>query len=102
MTDTPIHSTMANDPEFQDLVVAFVAELPSRTGRIMTSIGKGDLDAAADLLHQLKGAAGIYGFNPIFQAASEVEKLARDGSSDITEKADFLASLCKRATSLPQ
>ena len=102
MTDTPIHSTLAHDPEFRDLVCAFVEELSARTGRIVNSIGRGDLDAAADLLHQLKGAAGIYGFNPIYQAAAEVEKLARDGSSEITEKVNALASLCKRATSTPE
>ena len=102
MTDTPIHSTLAHDPEFQDLVSAFVSELAARTGRIVNTVGRGDLDAAADLLHQLKGAAGIYGFNPIYQAAAEVEKLARDGSSEITEKVNALASLCKRATSTPE
>jgi len=75
MTDTPIFSNLANDPDFHDLVSAFVIDLPIRSGTIIQAIRGGSFEDAAELLHQLKGASGIYGFHPIHLLAKEVESL---------------------------
>ncbi|MDE0959570.1 MAG: Hpt domain-containing protein [Planctomycetota bacterium] len=98
MTDSPIFSKLANDPDFNDLVIAFVADLPNRTDRILTLIGSGTLDEAADALHQLKGSSGIFGFQPIHLLAKELEKMVRNSDPTIEEKAHELERLCQRAS----
>ncbi len=102
MPDSPIFSSMASDPEFHDLVLAFVEELPFRSDNILTHVKSGDLEDAAELLHQLKGAAGIYGFHPIHHLATEVESLARNSDENTEEAAIKLSQMCRRATAEPE
>jgi HPt (histidine-containing phosphotransfer) domain-containing protein len=101
MTDTQIFSKLANDPDFRDLVIAFVADLPIRSGKILELIRGGSIDDAAELLHQLKGAAGIYGYQPIHLLAKEVESLLKNGDPILEEKAIELEQLCLRASAEP-
>ncbi len=101
MTNSPIFSKLANDPDFLDLVSAFVTDLPIRSGKILKSIRGGSLDDAAELLHQLKGASGIYGFHPIHLLAKEVEGMVRSGDPILEEKAIELEQLCLRASAEP-
>jgi HPt (histidine-containing phosphotransfer) domain-containing protein len=101
MTDTPIFSNLANDPDFHDLVSAFVIDLPIRSGTIIQAIRGGSFEDAAELLHQLKGASGIYGFHPIHLLAKEVESLIRSGDPNLEEKATELDRLCHRASAKP-
>ncbi len=98
MTDTPIYSTMAGDPEFRDLLCAFVADLPNRANRIHDFLIGGQLAEACDVLHQLKGAAGIYGFKSIYQDAQQLEALVKNQGDHAVETAEQLISACKRAT----
>ena len=101
MTDTPIFSKLANDPDFLDLVRAFVADMPIRSGKILALIRGGSIDDAAELLHQLKGAAGIYGYQPIHLLAKEVESLLKSGDPILEEQASELDRLCQRASAEP-
>jgi HPt (histidine-containing phosphotransfer) domain-containing protein len=58
-----------------------------------------DQEALTRLAHQLKGAAGGYGFAPISAAAGQLEHALRDGSP-AREPLDVLLELCTRACAL--
>lgn len=70
----PLLSVFEHDPEMADLVVAFVAEIPSRRADLEAAVDAGDLEAAIVLAHQLKGAAGGYGFEELGLFAAESER----------------------------
>lgn len=67
------------DPnEVAQLVQAYLSELPSRAENIENAVRGQDHHALAELAHQLKGAAGVYGFARISEAAREVHQLAEE------------------------
>jgi len=68
-----------------ELIEQFVESLPRRADEIAAA-GEGNGGLAAKLLHQLKGAAGGYGFPEISQAAGELETLIlSSGSGEMFE-----------------
>ncbi|MDB5100544.1 MAG: Hpt domain protein [Cyanobacteria bacterium RYN_339] len=69
----PLASTFADDPDMAELVPIFVGMLPDRMAAMRASLAAGDLDALRVTAHQLKGAAGGYGFAPIGHAAATLE-----------------------------
>jgi HPt (histidine-containing phosphotransfer) domain-containing protein len=95
-----ILSAFAHDPDMQDLIVAFVNELPARISRIGRDIERADRQAVQRLAHQLKGAAGGYGFHSITEAAAALEARAEAVDSPAAVQAAFaeLAGLCRRAS----
>lgn len=102
MHDPPIHSPMAGDPEFEDLLEDFVADLPVRATRVHDHLVAGELEQAINVLHQLKGAAGIFGFMPIYEAAQIFEEQVKNQVDGTVELSKDLLELCKRATTDPQ
>jgi len=84
----------------KELIEFFVDELQARVDALsnaLSSQNKGDLKVLA---HQLKGAAGGYGFPQISECAGELEKSIVSGQaavSALTERVEDLISLCKRA-----
>ena len=56
-----------------EIIDAFVAGLPARMDALREAVDAGADDEAKRLAHQLKGAAGGYGFAPITVAAGELE-----------------------------
>ncbi len=98
-TEAPVVSEFAGDPEMAELVDMFVAELPDRVRAIQQSLTRNDFDALVRLAHQLKGAAGGYGFSTITDAAKVVEeagKTHRDVKK-LTAHVQQLTRLCERA-----
>lgn len=77
----PIYSTLTDDEELLELVELFVSELPERTGRLEELLSRGDLGEVGRLAHQLKGAAGSYGFDEVTPYAARLEHAARSGES---------------------
>lgn len=57
----------------------FVDELPRRTMAMQAALNSGNLDQVRVLAHQLKGAAGGYGFGALGEAAALVEAAVKDG-----------------------
>ena len=103
-TNQPLFSDYADDPDMLELVEMFVSELPIRMTSIEQAMQQTDLAALAKVSHQLKGAAGGYGFMPITDAAAQVEKLAKV-EKDLEEIEDSIAqllTLCRRATADPK
>jgi CheY-like chemotaxis protein/HPt (histidine-containing phosphotransfer) domain-containing protein len=86
------------DVDVRDIVVQFVGELATRSAAIVEAEKAGDKGGLRRLAHQLKGAAGGYGFPLITEAAADVERAVQEEPAAALHKAiDRLASLCHRA-----
>jgi|GEM_PF-2677703 len=94
----PIVSELS-DPDMTDLVEMFVQELPDKIAALQQATSDQDLTQLAGLAHQLKGAAGGYGFPSITDAAKALETRARanDDFDAIATSLQDLADLCGRA-----
>lgn len=98
-----IVSEYHDDPDMIDLVQQFVEELPNRVQAMQKRLHESDRAALASLAHQLKGAAGGYGFPTITHAAGALEKSSRANAAAEQIAADLrqLADLCGRAAASP-
>jgi HPt (histidine-containing phosphotransfer) domain-containing protein len=63
----------------QELVEMFVGELPDRIDAIEKAIEEQNRASLGQLAHQLRGAAGGYGFPTISDAAELLESSAKAG-----------------------
>jgi CheY-like chemotaxis protein len=73
----PAWSDFADDDEMGELIRQFVDTLSDRAHALRDAAARGDLAGLERLAHQLKGAAGGYGFSSITSAAAEVEAAVR-------------------------
>jgi CheY-like chemotaxis protein/HPt (histidine-containing phosphotransfer) domain-containing protein len=98
-----IFSELAGDPEMVDLVRDFVEALPGRDAELREALASAALDRVETVAHQLKGAAGGYGFPCITEAAARLERSVRDGAPPrtVSEAAEALSALCARARAQP-
>ncbi len=97
----PLYSSLSGDPELGKIVELFVNEMPDRVATVLEQLENSDWEGLRRTVHQLKGAAGSYGFDPISPSAAEVEAAVCDGEPEqrIRETVDELVGLCNRATS---
>lgn len=95
---SPIYSKLGSDPELSELVEMFVSEIPDRIAAILALHDAGDFAELARLAHQIKGAAGSYGFASVTPAAERLEVAAgkREPEDLIREALDELVALCGR------
>jgi HPt (histidine-containing phosphotransfer) domain-containing protein len=93
-----IYSRLANDPDLRDIVEMFVDEMPERIAALVGYLESGEMEELRRAAHQLKGAAGSYGFEPISPCAGRLECAIRDGETveRIRETVAELAELCSR------
>ena len=92
-------SELAGDEDMVELVEMFVEELPDRISAFEKALAEQDFETLAGLAHQLKGAAGGYGFPSITDAAKEAEitsKAAND-LEKLASEVKAIAELCSRA-----
>lgn len=99
LTTTPLVSELSSEPDMIELIEMFVQELPNRVNALRDSIEAQDLQTLGRLTHQLKGAAGGYGFPTITTAAADLEKAikATQDLEKINAELEALANLCNRA-----
>ena len=57
----------------------FIGEVPERRGNILAALAAGDLERLGRLAHSLKGVAGTMYAEHLRQAATDLEKAAKDG-----------------------
>ncbi|WP_337169851.1 ATP-binding protein [Gemmatimonas aurantiaca] len=69
-----LHSEMTGDPDLAPLVARFADALPQRVATIADALQEGRLDRAAHAAHQLKGAAGSYGYPAVSDLARKLER----------------------------
>ncbi len=96
----PIHSSLASDPELGEMVAQFVAELPSRVAWLQRHLDAGDWEALRRATHQMKGAAGSYGFGGLTPHALRLETLLSEGGArkEITAAFQELVVHCRSVT----
>lgn len=99
----PLRSEFASDPDMIELVQEFVQELPSRADTLRSLLDASSYQDLRRVAHQLKGAAGGYGFSPISESAAKVEKMLLTEVDalqlqGLRSQVDELVGLCRRAT----
>ena len=93
-----LYSTLASDPDLNEIVEMFVNEMPERVDKLLGELERNNLEGLQRVAHQLRGAAGSYGFHQLTPYASRVEDAVdQDEPEDrIREAVDELAEMCQR------
>ena len=94
----PMYSTLGGDPDLGDLVTLFVEEMPDRVANILDLLNRSEWEELRRTAHQLKGAAGSYGFGAISPCAGKLEFAIRDQEPEenIRQAVEDLVSMCNR------
>jgi signal transduction histidine kinase/DNA-binding response OmpR family regulator len=69
----PITSSYADDPAMREILDGFIRDLPEKVKTMSELLARNDLAELARLAHQLKGAGGGYGFDPLSRQAERLE-----------------------------
>jgi histidine phosphotransfer protein HptB len=93
-----VYSRLAGDPDLGDIVDMFVEEMAGRVAKLQEQLRAADWEGLRRSAHQLKGAAGSYGFDVISPCAGSVESAIRDGEPEerIRASVEKLVDLCNR------
>ena len=96
-----VYSHLAADPDLGELVDLFVQEMPDRINALDAQAKSRDWNRLAETAHQIKGAAGCYGFDEITPSAARLEAVTREAQQEeqILSALDELLSLCRRVRS---
>ena len=100
--DSPLRSEFADDPDMAELLVYFMGELQQRADRLNTAWQNANHDDLQMLAHQIRGAAGGYGFPTVTKSAAELEQALMSDETQVAllkEKVEDLIALCRRAAS---
>lgn len=94
-----LYSSLAVDPDLGELVEMFVDEMPNRIATMSEQMDTSEWDKLRRTAHQIKGAAGSYGFDLITPNAMRLEYALRDGEPEeqIRQVLDELIDVCNRA-----
>jgi len=92
-------SELADDPDMTPLVDTFLSNLEPKVGIMAEHLAAQRIAELADLVHQLKGAGGSYGYPDISAAARGVEQCAQSNRDldQLRRSVDELSGLCRRA-----
>jgi len=93
-----IYSRLGDDPDLGELVVEFVAELPGRIATIEAEASRSNWAQVTRFAHQLKGAAGSYGFDALTPYAKNLEAASRDDvdAENVLRTLRELIDICRR------
>ena len=93
-----VYSTLGLDPDLAELVEMFVDELPERVAKIREFWDNADMEGLGRAAHQLKGAAGSYGFDELTPALQRLDHSVRSSHSEaeIVSAIEEVAEMCSR------
>ena len=74
-----VRSRFAGDPDFRELLEWFVGSLAELAGTMRDQMRSADYAGLQVHAHQVKGAAGGYGFPELTTLAAELERACRAG-----------------------
>ncbi len=96
-TSQALFSTLAEDPDLAEIVEMFVDEMPDRIENILNCFQSEDWDGLQRASHQLKGAAGSYGFPSITPCAGTLEAAVKQTrpEDEIHKAVDELVAMCR-------
>jgi diguanylate cyclase (GGDEF)-like protein/PAS domain S-box-containing protein len=89
-------SEFADDPEMAAIVARFVSGLPAQHAALVDAAERQERPLLLRLAHQLKGAAGGYGFPIIGESAARLEALAHSAEGSLMPALDELLALSRR------
>jgi HPt (histidine-containing phosphotransfer) domain-containing protein len=94
----PIYSSFGGDPLLGEIVELYVAEMPDRVAALERAFSLSDNEALRRSAHQMKGAAGSYGFDSLTEFAAKLEAAVRDGRprEQIQQALHELTERCRR------
>ena len=87
-----IRSSLADDPRMLEIIPAFVERLPSKVQKMRDFLERQDLVALQQVVHELVGTAGGYGFAPVSPQARRAEQAIR-AHEDVASIAAEITSL---------
>jgi CheY-like chemotaxis protein/nitrogen-specific signal transduction histidine kinase len=73
-------SLLADDPDIHDLLADFVRVLPEKVNELHERLARRDAPGLRDVAHQIKGAAGGYGFPHLSDCAGRLEIQLQSGA----------------------
>ncbi len=76
-----LQCTLAPDDEIRQFLPMFVAELPSHLQQISIALAEKDCALLAEIVHQLKGSGGMYGYPELTDLATSVEQRIKEMQS---------------------
>ncbi len=96
-----VYSDLADDPDLAELVELFVQEMPSRVANLQARFDAGQMLELERAAHQIKGAAGSYGFHALTPAAVRLEHFVktRCPEEQIRQALAELSRLCQSVRS---
>lgn len=95
---TPLYSNLSDDPDLSGIVAIFVEEMPDRVAAIERAFEAANWDIVQRLAHQMKGAAGSYGFDQVTPYAWRLELAARARNDhfELRNAFDEFVGVCQR------
>lgn len=96
-TGQVLFSTLAEDPDLAEIVEMFVDEMPDRIENILNCFESENWEGLRCASHQLKGAAGSYGFPSITPCAGVLEASVKQTKpeNEIRQAVDELVAMCR-------
>lgn len=97
------YSTLADDVEFVELVEQFVNDLPKRMQTLEEALAVENYELLRCVAHQLKGAFGSYGYQPLAEAACQLEQDLSGGKQfdAVRDQVTQLIFMCQNASAAP-
>jgi len=91
-------SSLGDDPNLAEIVTRFVEEIPARLREMNSQFIRADWDHLSSLAHQIKGAAGSYGFMQVTPFAARLEESLHGGTpvGAIRAALEDLTAACRR------
>lgn len=101
LANESVYSSLSTDPDLCELVDMFVSEMPSRIENLIQQFDAGNKAELRRAAHQMKGAAGSYGFGPVSPIAGKLEAslIADRAEEEIRTDLDALVDICRRIRS---
>lgn len=98
-----VFSDLGNDPDLGELVDLFVGEMPERIDSLLGLYAARNRTELSRAVHQLKGAAGSYGFHAVTPLAARLEQSLKDDEWEVKLPGELAALLdvCRRMRSGP-
>lgn len=95
----PLISDFADDPDMCEIIELFIDGLKERTESIQKAFDDRNFTTVSGIAHQLKGAAGGYGYPTLSELAFDVEQLAKQNAAvnQIEDSLTLLIEQCHRA-----
>ena len=76
-----IKSCLAGNPRMMKIIPEFVGGLPGEVSKMIELLESNDLDGLKRVVHQLRGASGGYGFDPVTLPAVSAEESIKAGQT---------------------